>query len=249
VLAGVRRRLQRGLSVRATVTVGPSPVVSEACGDGIVNPDLGEKCDDGNTTDGDGCQADCKSVTSGWMCPAATPPASVQMQVIHRDFKAFLAPTGGHPHFENVNNDNKGIAGAVCTNVNQATCGRLDSAGKPQTAGGFSSIPGAAAPSTDVNRYATWYRDSNTLGFDEAVLTDTLTLNQLGGAGSDTYQFDSTAYFPLDGRGLGNTCGTELTGTTGKTNTNACCNSNCAGHNYSFTTSFATSSNSRVVKR
>jgi len=214
-----------------TVTVGTDPVVNVICGDGIVTS--GEVCDDGNTNDGDGCQADCKSVTPGFTCSSKlTRPASLQMQVTHRDFKA-NGSAGGHPHFENVNEDNKGIAGAVCTTGNTGTCGRLDAQGKPQTAGGFSSIPGGGGASTDVARYATWYRDTNTLGFTEATLTDALTLNQIGGANSDTYQFSSSAYFPIDGRGDGNTCGTEITA-----GANGCCAAGqvCVGHNYSFTT-------------
>jgi fibro-slime domain-containing protein len=211
-----------------TVTVGPSPTVNVFCGDGLKTGT--EVCDDGNTTDGDGCQGDCKSVTPGWTCPSKlTLPPTLQMQVTYRDFKANGAPTGGHPHFENVNEDNKGIAGQPCTAATQATCGRLDNQGKPVTAGGFSSIPGNGA-STSVLRYATWYRDTNTLGFDVAAIKDSLTLTQIGGVNSETYEYASAAHFPIDGRGLGNTCGTEVSP--------ACCNAGgvCVGHNFSFTT-------------
>jgi cysteine-rich repeat protein len=40
--------------------------LTDACGDGIVDP--GEECDDGNLTDADGCNADCRpSGSSRWM--------------------------------------------------------------------------------------------------------------------------------------------------------------------------------------
>ncbi|HTQ03989.1 MAG TPA: DUF4215 domain-containing protein, partial [Polyangiaceae bacterium] len=211
------------------VTVGPSPTVAVTCGDGLKMGS--EECDDGNTTDGDGCDHACK-VENGWSCTGAiTYPPSVTMAVTHRDFKA-NGSTGGHPHFENVNADNKGIAGQVCTTANQATCGRLDTEGKPVLATGtFSSIPGGTAPSTASARYSTWYRDTNTLGYTVSVLHDTLELTQQGDTSSDVYAYASSAYFPIDGLGNGNTCDDgEIT--------NNCCNTGgaCVGHNFSFTT-------------
>ena len=116
------------------------------------------------------------------------------------DFRANGAPTGGHPHFENVNQDNKGIAGQPCTTANQATCGRLDNQGKPVTAGGFSSRRGRRRGLLRPCTLATWYRNTNTLGFDIAVVEDSLTLTQLGGVNSQTYEYASAAQFPLDGR-------------------------------------------------
>ena len=35
---------------------------TEACGDGILDPECGEVCDDGNTRDGDGCASTCRSL-------------------------------------------------------------------------------------------------------------------------------------------------------------------------------------------
>jgi fibro-slime domain-containing protein len=210
-----------------TVTLGPSPTVNVFCGDGLKTGS--EDCDDGNVVDGDGCDSGCE-VENGWSCSGDLDlPSSLRMRVTYRDFKVSGA-TNGHPHFENSLADDKGIAGQPCTTANQASCGRLDSGGKPQTAGGFSSIPGGAGASTAPARFSTWYRDTNTLGFDTSVVTDALTLTQVGGATSEVYEYQSAAQFPINGRGFGNTCGTELTG--------GCCNTGgvCLGRNYSFTT-------------
>jgi fibro-slime domain-containing protein len=211
-----------------TVTVGTNPTVAVDCGDGLITGS--EECDDGNDAAGDGCSATCTE-ENGWICDADLDlPGALQMTVTYRDFKANGASSGGHPHFENVNENNKGIAGEPCTTANSGTCGRLDDQGKPTTAGGFSSIPGGAGPSTSSARFATWYRNTNTLGFDVSVVQDSLTLTQVGGANSEVYEYSSSAHFPLNGRGLGNTCGNEVSP--------GCCDNGgvCVGRNYNFTT-------------
>ncbi len=43
--------------------------LAPACGDGVYDKEYGEACDDGNTVGNDGCEANCKSVTLGWVCP------------------------------------------------------------------------------------------------------------------------------------------------------------------------------------
>ena len=208
-----------------TITRGTNPVVQMFCGDGLVTGE--EECDDGNQDDGDGCDKDCLE-EPGWTCRSElTRPSDVRMQVTYRDFK-INGVSGGHPHFENVNNDNKGIVGAPCTTANQATCGRLDAQGLPALAGSFSSIPPTNNFNTASARFATWYRDTNNLGFAVSKVTGALTLNRIGGTNSDTYEYQSAAFFPLNGLGHGNTCGNELNG--------GCCGDNCANRNYSFTT-------------
>jgi fibro-slime domain-containing protein len=231
-----------------TVTLGPSPTVNVFCGDGLKTGI--EDCDDGNLGDGDGCDSNCE-VEDGWSCSGDLElPSSLQMRVTYRDFKINAAPNG-HPHFENDNADdnNKGMVGQPCTAANQATtCGRLDSAGKPQAAGTFSSLPGGAG-ATGAQRFSTWYQNTNTLGFDIAVVTDSLTLTQIGGATSEVYEYQSAAQFPLNLRGLGNTCGSaagsELMPVPQPPATcppgercNTCCNAGgiCVGRNYTFTT-------------
>jgi fibro-slime domain-containing protein len=186
------------------------PVVQVTCGDGIKTGSEG--CDDGNKTNGDGCDEFC-NVEDGWHCeePPTRPP-SVKMAVTHRDFKA-NAETGGHPHFQNVNEANKGITGTPCTSTNQDECGKLDADGKPvKPSGTISSVPG---PSSRA-RFAAWFRDTNDLGIDTAVVRDSLELTQIGGTSSDVYEFASASYFPLDGKGHGNYSTT--------------------GHNFHFTT-------------
>jgi len=182
------------------VTVGPSPSVALTCGDGLKTGSgaSAEACDDGNTTSGDGCSSTC-TIETGWTCSdLSTKPASVTMAVTHHDFAA-NGTTGGHPHFENYNGSDQGIPGAACTNANQATCGRLDAEGKPQTAGTHPSIPGNTS---GIARYATWYRDTNTLGYNVATVQASLPLTQIGGVNSDVYEFSSANYFPLNGIGL-----------------------------------------------
>jgi fibro-slime domain-containing protein len=231
-----------------TVTLGPSPTVNVFCGDGLKTGD--EECDDGNLADGDGCQADC-IIEDGWECSSElNRPGSVEMRVTYRDFKISAAP-GGHPHFENDNadDDNKGIVGQPCTAANQATtCGRLDNEGKPQVVGTPSSIPGGAGASTAAARFGTWYRDTNTLGFDTDAVTGSLSLTQIGGVSSDVYEYQSAAFFPVNEDGLGNTCGGATAELTAFPPNNApcpagqrcnqCCNSGqiCVGRNYTFTT-------------
>jgi fibro-slime domain-containing protein len=208
------------------VTVGPNPTVALTCGDGLKTGSEG--CDDGNVTAGDGCSATC-TVETGWACTeSVTRPGTVAMAVTYRDFKSDAA-TGGHDHFQNVLSNDKGIAGTACTSATQATCGRLDSAGKPQKASGtFNSITPTSNNTTATARYATWFRDTNTLGYDVSVIRSSLLLNQVGGAASDVYEYASAAYFPLNGLGHGTTCGNEVTP--------GCCSGVCAGRNYGFTT-------------
>jgi fibro-slime domain-containing protein len=210
------------------VTVGTNPTVSLTCGDGLKTGSEG--CDDGNVTNGDGCSSGCAE-ESGWSCnEVLIRPATVAMAVTYRDFKS-NGVTGGHPHFENVIANDKGIPGQPCTTANQGTCGRLDAEGKPQKAtGDFSSIDPTGNHAAASARYATWFRNTNTLGFDVAAINGALTLTQVGGATSDVYEYSSTDYFPLNGIGHGNTCGSEVTG--------SCCNGggSCVGRNFGFTT-------------
>jgi fibro-slime domain-containing protein len=206
------------------VTVGPNPTVAVRCGDGLRTGT--EDCDDGNTTTGDGCSSSCQ-VEQGWTCESlATYPDSVTMAVTYRDFKS-NALSDGHPHFENVVANNKGIAGTSCAPGTQATCGRLDTAGKPLKATGtFSSITPTNNEATASQRFAAWYRDTNALGISVQPLPGTLQLTRIGA--SDAYEYSSSAYFPLDGRGFGTTCGNEVNP--------GCCSGACAGRNFGFTT-------------
>jgi cysteine-rich repeat protein len=200
------------------ITVGSAPTVTVKCGDGLK---MGaEVCDDGNTTGGDGCEADCKSVTNGFYCTdKVTLPPSLQMRVTYRDFKQ-RSSNGGNPDFEHDNSPSEAssIPGPICLNGNTqcmaaagatcpaGTCGWLDANGKP-----VFHQPDGTAEVTNANTYSLWYRDTNPTniaGDHGAIqispLVSQLTLNQVGGAASDVYEYDSANFFPLTGLGFGN---------------------------------------------
>lgn len=192
------------------ITRGTNPVVQESCGDGLVTGT--EACDDGNLTDGDGCSAAC-SVEPGYTCDNASLtklPGVVDFLVTYRDFKARPA-TGGHPDFEwAIDKAQPGLVGAACTSSNTATCGRLDSEGKPalDPASSYSSIINGASA------FGLWYRDSNSSHVKDAagandialsVVAKTLRLTQ-NAAGSKDYVStnSSSSFFPLGNtEGLG----------------------------------------------
>jgi cysteine-rich repeat protein len=202
-----------------TVTVGPNPTVNVSCGDGLKTGT--EECDDGNKIDGDGCNADC-TVTNGYTCTGKTTlPTSLQMKVTYRDFKS-AAAANGHPDFMYDNLDHvAGITGGVCTaatggSVDKTKCGHLDVNGKPEL---IKTTSHAITGIRDVDSFGMWYRDgnpSNFKGFDNKVIAtktivQTLTLNQVGGAASETYVYDAGGnnFYPINGAvGLGN-IGTE----------------------------------------
>jgi fibro-slime domain-containing protein len=167
------------------VTVGTNPTVSTTCGDGLVTGS--EECDDGNTTAGDGCSyvapndsGNCK-VEAGWKCTGSVSyPDSIAFKVTYRDFKQ-RDTQGGHPHMK-VSNvtppsaaTDLGIVGAVCTASNTATCGRLDTEGKPAYVGGaanthptINSTDGFSA-AYHQSAFKLWYRDTNAAGVLDAL--------------------------------------------------------------------------------
>ncbi|MBX7193091.1 MAG: DUF4215 domain-containing protein, partial [Sandaracinaceae bacterium] len=183
------------------------------CGDGVILPGTSEACDDGNTTSGDGCSASC-TIEEGFTCvtESAPLPDRLVLPVVYRDFRGVTqsgSPT--HPDF-----DARGGAGITFS----MTGTRLDGEGRPTFSG--TVVGGSGALSADSFR--DWYRDS---GRDVPVL-GTLTLDRL--AGTDSYQYDASAFFPLDGRGW-----TEP-GAIGESYPDAL----PAVHNYSFTTEIHT---------
>lgn len=222
-------------------------VAQLTCGDGLITGD--EACDDGNTSNGDGCSSVC-TIEPGFECDdLVTYPSSVRLSVTYRDFRA-RAAAGGHPDFQwQSNPTRKGIPGPVCTTANNTpcasapgatcpanTCGVLDADGKPVFhLTGDSSERGRI---TNASTYALWYRNTNSGNvMDNAGTTpialetfeESLVLDRVGGATSDVYRYDSSAHFPLNGRGFGDTCD-EVSPD--------CCNSGgvCRDRNYHFTT-------------
>jgi fibro-slime domain-containing protein len=193
-----------------TVNVGPNPKVNVFCGDGLKLST--EECDDGNTNDGDGCQHDCKIQTPGWTCSSKlTLPKSLDMRITYRDFKS-AAANNGHPDFMYDNLDyTAGITGAQCKSANAATCGRLNTQGKPALAAGLDR---AVTGIRDAASFKMWYVDGNPDNVQAfqggavstATLSRTLTLTQTGGDASEVYVYNSNGnnFYPINGAGLGN---------------------------------------------
>lgn len=206
------------------------PTVVTTCGDGLKTGT--EQCDDGNLTDGDGCSGkvggtmlDKCMIEDGWDCTQSVDAAAfVDFKITYRDFIQRQKP-GGHPHMKedgvtppNATGD-LGIVGPACTTSNIGSCGRVDTAGKPQ----YDQT--VANPSVDYDTPASdgftaaqhaelfklWYRDVNgdpsdnvppvLSGFNGAILMypnptpvptggDVLRLTQLA-PGSTAYRFAS----------------------------------------------------------
>ncbi len=215
-----------GPTCQVEPTFDSSGVATLACGDGLITG--AEECDDGNANSDDGCSQDCE-LEAGWICEELLElPETVDIAVTLRDFRSDESP-GGHPDFENVNQVDEEIPGPPCEVDNAATCGQLDADRKPVLG------PGDQPTIANADSYALWFRDEDPDGnVDIEVVTDSLSLTQVGGAASDVYEYDSSAHFPVDGLGHGTSCGNDVLdlGTAG------CCDpgNECAGHNYHFTT-------------
>ena len=152
---------------------------TSTCGDGIKLPNGSEECEDGNTKAGDGCSPTCQ-IEPGFVCSdVGQAPTELVLPIVLRDFMP------SHPDFEGTLGSDLGIV--------QATLG-LD--GKPVYAGQ------AGNPTTSGQaNFDQWYRDTAGVNM---TLVQTLTLPDIGGG---QYQFNSGAFFPLDGLGFGNTPG------------------------------------------
>ncbi|HEY2731056.1 MAG TPA: DUF4215 domain-containing protein [Polyangia bacterium] len=191
------------------------------CGDGLLLPidkANGQQCDDGNTISGDGCSKDCK-IEPGYAC-TDTPikPNPLILPIVYHDFKGWNE-TGGHPDFECVIGEGDpgtalpqlgGANGGVPVHVNMC---------KPLTANLCASTSRLCMPTQtatyDPNKdwFGMWYVDNDIYN---KPIVQTLTLGgQVGGANSATcntganpactsFQFATTAFYPIDGLGWGN---------------------------------------------
>jgi fibro-slime domain-containing protein len=232
-----------------TVTVGTNPVVNVYCGDGLKTGS--EECDDGNVADGDGCDSNC-DIEDGYTCSGKTTlPSSLQIRVTYRDFKSARADNG-HPDFMYDDlSQVRGITGDACTSANAATCGRLDSQGKPVLIRtGQQSTTGIAS----ADSFSLWYRSTNPTGIDgfhgDISIAEIsgpnvlLTLTQQGGATSEVYTFDSNGnnFYPINGQGHGNLssennifCGNN--GVLNQVDAGCKCEGgSCLNRNFGFTT-------------
>lgn len=176
---------------------------ADICGDGVILPgSVSEECDDGNVQDGDGCSSDCKE-EEGFICTVSepTPPDSITLPVIHRDFIGENDQVSGsdreHPDFNNYNTGLKrGLTGV-----------ELDSDGKPVRADGDANVgelgynpnPNTEGSSTTPSQssFAEWYRSD---GLRANAVLSQLVLDRVGGS-DDTYRFSSNDFFPLTGLG------------------------------------------------
>jgi len=164
------------------------------CGDGLLLPgNTAEACDDGNQALSDGCSTECV-VEPGYVCASVSPAATGELvlPIVYRDMIQRLDP-GGHPNFEVTPQPP-----AVVTGIVGPLGAPLDANGKPAY---------AATPTTDTTNasngwttnatdFSTWFTDSP---YSTTVL-DTLTLTETP-AGSGTFVFAATEFFPLDGLG------------------------------------------------
>ena len=200
------------------------------CGDGITVWDAGEECDDGNLTSGDGCSSQCKK-EEGWACTeySNTLPDTIKLNVTHRDFRGYFseytsdnngtantycksatpaAPVDGcidssmvtlykdnftakhgHPDFERINQ--KYIPNKNSYQTEGIAAYRLGADGVP-----VFLKPGNTG--ITANSFQMWYRDFK--GINKTIKKQ-LTLNKQSG---NSYQFTSSAFFPLDNEGYGN---------------------------------------------
>jgi fibro-slime domain-containing protein len=184
-----------------TCTIEPSckgGTCTAVCGDGLKFPQ--EQCDDGNTVSGDGCSSTCTLETgTGYTCTNSTaaPPSTLTIPILYRDmlYAGTTVPGTGHPDFQNP-------CCGVQTGLVQAQLGSDSEPVWASNNGGFLS---------GATNFCWWYHeagcvDGGTNPYDKLVYLDatskptTLTLTQQG-AGLNVYQFNSTAFYPLDGLG------------------------------------------------
>jgi fibro-slime domain-containing protein len=150
---------------------------TSSCGDGIKLPNGNEACEDGNTKPGDGCDATCH-VEPGYTCTDSVSTATqLVLPIVIRDF----TPT--HPDFEHYLGNDLSIVAAT-----------LGADGKPV----YANPGGNTATTTGKAPFDQWYRDVP--GVNQTIL-QTITLTQLP---SGQFQFNSAAFFPIDGLGFGN---------------------------------------------
>lgn len=152
-------------------------VCTAVCGDGVKFPS--EACDDGNLRDGDGCSATC-TLEPGFSCTTVSSglPATIDIPIIYRD----TTPQ-----------KNADFESWCCGSANGMVSNLLGADGKPVFA-----YQGSPRFITDATTFFGWYHDVANVN---QAITSTLTLNKQP---DDSYVFDSSSFFPIDGQGFGN---------------------------------------------
>lgn len=151
------------------------------CGDGVKFP--GEACDDGNLRNGDGCSSTC-ALEPGFSCTLVTSglPASIEIPIVYRDFQKT------HPDFETYSGSSPttGLVNA-----------QLGTDGFPQ----FLSTNGNNANGTQLTSaasFAEWWKEDPAI--EKTIFNQSLTLVKQA---DDSYVYDNSSFFPLDGLGWG----------------------------------------------
>lgn len=183
---------------------GPEGCLSD-CGDGMRV--ASEECDDGNVADGDGCSSAC-AVEAGFSCTTEsftdTQPCSynqakqcLQLPVIYRDFIA-AGDAGGHDDMlitGNVRSTGEEITffAGLCQNMVAET---LDAQGKPELKGDYNGCEelGGILSITSAESFRDWYAKGHPM-----MSTHFRSFELERSDTTGTYQFLSTALFPLDG--------------------------------------------------
>jgi fibro-slime domain-containing protein len=193
-------------------------VCASACGDGQRYED--EACDDGNTRDGDGCSSTC-TIELGYGCTleAGTPPATVELPIIYRDFigqgnslrntSQCYNPVNEAPSVQKpvpcFHIDFNGLGGTGVVNVVEA---QLGDDGRPEyrcPGGDCADNPGFLYHNGGDTRpnfngaapFAEWY-DSSSPNNIEILRSLVLDRDELAG----TYVFDATEnFYPINGAG------------------------------------------------
>lgn len=182
------------------------------CGDGVILPGSSEECDDGNRLAGDGCSSTCEE-EDGFECTLVPLPLpdSLRLPVVYRDMRGHFS-TGDnlqagspiHPDFNARGGD--GITFHMVSPM-------LDGEKRPA----FSGMVIGGSGALSAESFHDWYRDSDR----NTPVLDFLTLDRVGA--TDSYQFASDAFFPIDNRGF------DVPGTPTDEHYDT-------DHNYSFTT-------------
>ncbi|MDR0965212.1 MAG: DUF4215 domain-containing protein [Myxococcales bacterium] len=169
---------------------------STPCGSGMLLATDAKACDDGNLANGDGCSSTCQ-IEAGWTCaqPTIADTPTLTLPIVYRDFigQSRRAPGSSAP----IHQDFNVFGGSGTRELVEVF---LDADGKPV----FRATTGLGTSSqqlTSAENFRLWYRDEPLAGVDYGIrVVDELTLSRIGESPM-TYQFSSTGFFPIDGKG------------------------------------------------
>jgi fibro-slime domain-containing protein len=127
------------------------------------------------------------------MSASVTKADTMTVGVTYRDFKGYQE-NGGHIDFEWQNRDSASGFYAVHTGIVENTLG---ADGKPV----FRTYGTPILSTSNATNFNQWYNDS---AKSITITTESLTFTETY-AGSGIYVFDDQTFFPIDGKGYGNT--------------------------------------------